>query len=284
MELSKTKKPSQVHAAVTTLVNKQQMKTVPVRSLSLPKGVPVPHFDTLKEVVAHFNGDELKAVDVLNKYGRQKDSLVNAREFLSLVVADAVSYKDGDKEYPGYNFPILDRKTKKPITGDAKKDDPETESDHLNRFVKAVVTGALTVKGFTVTGKDDAEKTKSVWGLLQTVIDAHGPFPFDLNESKRAGGKAKNPPKYATDAAVSIIGGGAKRVADWTKKFEEGYESGGYGRVEPIEFSPFNQVPPAGSTPEQIEALKQSNIINLAWAVAAVEEQKRNNQVKKEYV
>lgn len=261
------------------------MQTKLIRSLSLPKGVPVPQFDTIAEFMAHMGGDEAKAVEIPNKYGRQKDSLVNARDFLSAVVATPVGKKyDADgKAFDGVGFAVLDRKTKQPITGDAKKDDPETESDHLDRFAVAVATGKYTVKGFTPTGKDDKEKVKSVWELLQKIIDQHGPFPFDLKQATRVG-KPKNPPKFALDAAVSIINGGVERVKEWTKRFTEGYESKGYGFVEPIEFSAFDQVPVKGATAEQIEATRQSNINNLAWAIAAAEEQKRQNTAKKEYV
>jgi hypothetical protein len=258
------------------------MQVKKIRCLSLPEGVPVPHLDTWAEVKEHFGGDELRAVDVLNKYGRQKDSLVNAREFLSTVV-DAVSpvVEDG-KTYNGFAFPLWDRKTKAPLKKDDEKASPETDADHLNRFCEAVATGTHQVKGFTPTGADDEKKIESVWGLLQKVIDQHGPFPFDLKQATKAGGKPKNPPKYAIAAATNIINGGAARVKDWTAKFTNGYESKGYGFVEPITFKPFDQAAPKGATPEQVEAVRQSNITNLAWAIAAVEDQKREN-AKTEY-
>jgi hypothetical protein len=254
------------------------MKTVHVRSLSLPKGVPVPHYDTLVELREHVKGDDNKLVDVLNKYGRQKDSLVNARDWLSEVAAKG----DAELKIPSLGFPVHDRETKKPLTN-TDKDKPETESTHLDRFVTAVAAGKHQVSGLTVTGKDDEEKEKSVWAFLQTLIDKHGPFPFDLNEKARAG-KPKNPPVWAKDAATSIVNGGAKRTGEWVDKFTNGYESKGYGHVDPIEFSPFDVAAAKGASPEEVEKVRQTNITNLAWAIVAVEEQKRAKQAKAEYV
>lgn len=245
------------------------MKTVHVRCMSLPKGVPVPHLDTLAEAKDHVKGDENKIVDLLNKYGRQKDSLVNAREYIS-------------QEVDKTGFKIHDRKTGKPLLGN-DKDEPETDTDHLERFVTASVAGKASAPGLTVTGKDDKEKIKSVWAYLQTIVDKHGPFPFDLNQKARVG-KVKNPPVWAKDAATSIINGGAKKVAEWTDRFTNGYESKGFGRVGPIEFSDFDQVAPKGASAEDVEKVKTSNINNLAWAIVAAEEFKRAATAQKEYV
>lgn len=247
-----------------------------IRSLSLPVGVPVPHFETLDEARKHLNGNELLIVDLLNKYGRQKDSLVNARDFLSEVVDTEAGkvFKYDDKEFKGLGFPRLTKK-------DGDKTVPsETETEHLDRFASAVAAGKVTVPGFTPTGTDPAAKEESVWTFLQKVIEQHGPFPFDLNASTRVG-KPKKPAVYAVTAATNIINN--HNEAGWAKKFTQGYESPGFGFVDPITFSDFQQKPAKGATPEQVEAVRQSNINNLAFAIMAVEEFKRSKQTKAEY-
>lgn len=261
------------------------MEVKSVRSLGLPKGVPVNQFTTMAEATKHHKNGELGILDVINKYGRQKDSLVNARDWLSGVVDKTLS------------FPVWDKKTKKPLLG-TDKDEPETESSHIERFVDGVVSGKVSVpavtlsdevtppvpiKAFTPVGKDDKEKTASVWIYLQSLVDAHAPWSFDLNAATRVGGKAKNPPKFALDGATSIFSGGDKKIAEFTKKFTEGYKRADGIVIDGFAFAPFNTVAPAGANAADVEKVRQTNLTNLAWAIVTAEEQVRAKSAAKEY-
>lgn len=245
------------------------MKVNNIRCMSLPKGVPVQEFDTLAEALSHVKGDETKLVGVLNKYGRQKDSLVDAREYLSEQV-----------EALGFKIPTHQEKQ-----GDKTVAVPDwTDKEHLNNFVSAAADGKVKVAGLTVNGGDLKAKKESVWTFLQSIIDKHGKWTFDLNETVRVS-KAKKIPQFLLDAATTIINNGAKSIAKWQKNLTEGYNSEGYGDIEPVAFAPFNQTAPAGASTTDAEAVRKSNIENLARALVQVEDQKRalRKDLKKEY-
>jgi hypothetical protein len=230
--------------------------------LDLPKGVPVPHFETLSELLTHLGGGpqaEVKLVGIANKYGRQKDSLVNARDHISEALEKVV--------------PRLDKTTKKPVDWNSEKVDPETENAHIDRSVGVLVGGKASAPGLTVNGGTDQEKAKSVWAYVQSaIVDKHGPFAMDLNASQRVG-RTKNPPKWAITAAESILKN-PKSVQTWMDNFTNGYKAKGFGDIPAgsIGFTPFN-------TPDAT-----ANVANLAWAINAAEEFKRENSVKSEYV
>ena len=229
------------------------MKTDRIRCMSLPKtgGVQVPQFEKLSEALSHVKGDETKLVDVLNKYGRQKDSLVNARDYISEQV-DIGGFK---------------RLTKKGAipTDDTEFSDYETETNHIDRFVAAAITGKATFAGLTVTGADDKLKSASVWTFLQGVLDKHGPFPFDLNATVRTGRSGKIG-KTFYDVADKIIANNSQQT--WIDRWTKGYKNKQGVEIPVIPFASFIEQPAKGARTEDVDKIKVSNRENLARALS----------------
>jgi hypothetical protein len=237
------------------------MKTVHVRSMDLPKGIPVPHFETIDEIRKHLKSGDAGIVDLINKYGRQKDSLPNSKDWF-IETLESLGFKQA-------------RADGKPATGeDGEK--LESDSKMLDRFVASVVKGTFTVPGFTVTGADDKAKTASVWEYLQGLVDKHGDFTMDLNASSRVGG-AKKVPVHCIEAAKRVIANGAKSVAKWKKNFEGGFDFDGV-QIGSIPFAPFDTAIPAGAKEEDAAAIRKANETNLARAIAAAFDAKAAKQ------
>jgi hypothetical protein len=248
------------------------METIRVRSLSLPLGVNVPHFTDLKEALASVKGDQAKILEVINKYGRQKDSLVNARSYLSDTVADSLKFA---------------RLTKKgeAVTDKTEATDIETESDHLNRAVAAAIAGQWTPPGLTIPAPvagakpEDVEAAAeaAVWSFFQSIIDASpaeggfktGEFPFDLNATARVGKKKKIAP-WAINAARTIITNGSQ--AKWVTQFTNGYTDRAKVAHPPVAFAPFDVKAADGQDPVAVE---NSNVENLARAIEIDEENRK---------
>jgi hypothetical protein len=238
------------------------MKIEYVRSMSLPKGIPVPHFETVKEVLSHLKTGEAGLVELTNLYGRQKDSLPNSKDWFNDLL-DGWGFKRQTKD-------------KKPATG-AKGEKLESDSDYVDRFVASAVAGQVTAPGLTVTGKDDKEKTASVWAFLQTHVDkVQGGFPMDLNAASRVSG-SKKIPAHAIEAAKRIIANGPKRVAEWVKKFASGDVFPDV-KIGPIAHGPFDTAVPKGADEATAQATLKTNEDNLARAIAAAFEEKAKKQ------
>lgn len=227
--------------------------------MSLPKGIPVPHFETLDEVKKHLKTGEAGIVELVNKYGRQKDSLPNSKDWF-IDTLEGLGFKQV-------------RSDGKPATGE-KGEKLESDSTMVDRFVSAAVAGKLPtpVAGLTVTGADEKAKTESIWSFLQGLVDKHGDFPMDLNASSRVGGPKKLP-KHCIDAAVRIITNGAKSIDRWKKDFSSGFNFDGV-QIPPIAFGAFDTPVPKGADEATAAAIRQTNQDNLARAIAAAFEAK----------
>lgn len=220
--------------------------------MDLPKGIPVPHFETLDEVRKHLKTGEAGIVELVNKYGRQKDSLPNSKDWF-IETLEALGFKQVQSNG-------------KPATG-AKEEKLESDSKMVDRFVAAAVKGEVKPPGLTVTGKDDKEKAESVWAFLQGLVDKHGDFAMDLNASSRVGGPKKIP-AHCLDAARRVITNGAKSIAKWTAQFTNGFDFDGVA-IGPIAFAPFDVAPPKGADETAIAAVRKANEENLARAISA---------------
>ena len=215
-----------------------------------PLFIPVERFETLKELLAHVNGDESKIVEVCSNYGQQKDALVEGREFLSTKIVEL------------YKFPRL-TVTEKVDGADVQVDD-DTDNDHIKRFIAAVAQG--TANTDLVTGTTVEARQVEIATLLQSVINAHGPFTMNLNAAQRVG-KPKEPADYALKAAAGIIA--AKGEQTWVTRFTKGHAG-----VPPTPFDSFVNKPAKGATAEETEAVNKANVRALAFAIMAREKEK----------
>lgn len=260
----------------TTEQHNKHMKTVTIRTEGFRKegGVKVNQFDTLKEILASVGNDEGKVVGCINLYGQQKDALPESKDFL-----------DAHIESLGFKQVLKGSVTDKTPAGvtppaDAKNPKLESQSTYHARFCKAVATGAFKVTGVTPTGKDDAEKTQSVWDYLQGVLDKHGAFSFDLNSATRVS-KTKKIPEFAANAAKQIIANGSQKT--WATRFTDGYVDKQKVTHPAFAFADFQAVPPAGATPDVVAATADTNFRNLAWAIVQDEENRKNATAASNY-
>jgi|SRR5882724_1873570 len=206
-------------------------------NLDLPKGVKVKQYEHLAEI-SKDAGSEAKVVDIVNKYLRQKGPLVKARDFLATECEKRST------------FPAK-TKTVETTADDGTKSTStvweETENKYLERFVAAV-----TKAEFTVDGVEPTEV--SAYQYLQGIADEK---EFECNAAVvERESKPKTPPKYALDAADTIIKNGS--MAKWADKFKK-------AGIEHADFQTGN--------PEADRAA-------LAWAVKEREDRK----AKTEYV
>lgn len=240
------------------------MKNIYIRSVGLPKGMPVSVYSDILEVE---RAAKVLPPDVLakleqyaeilallssgatllfnNKYLAEKGALVEGRDVLSDLIA-----KD-------FAFPMaMEKTTKKYKDGTTEEVEVPawTEREHTNKFRAAVLSGDHEVAGFTRTG--DLEKDAPALGdILQAAIDAKGPFLCDAAAPERIS-KPKTPPKYALAAADNIISKGSQ--AKWAATFQ----------AEGVPFEDF-------TTPDATQ-----NRMRLAWAV----QERENRKSIKEYV
>lgn len=151
----------------------------------------------------------------------------------------------------------------------------ETEGDHIGRFTDALADGSLTLDGFTLPSGDDKVKNNAAIAYLQKLAftcgdktDAEGNpcYQLDVTRPVRVA-KSNLIPKWAMDAAATIIKNGSQ--AKWKANFTNGYTSVAGIAVDPVPFEDFEQVAAAEATPEQAEAIAQSNQKRLAAAVQA---------------
>ena len=259
---------------------------------------PVEQFSTMAEILADFKQDESRVVGVVNKSARQKDALVDCREDVSDAIAAPpdkgleLEYNGKKVKLPGFGF-ARKMKTKK-VEGKPDQQVPDwTDQEHIDAFIASVASGAFTVPGFTPTGTDAAAKSASVRSLIQTrIIDAHG--PYTLKGSLLAEARVRKPktaPQWLLQAATGVINAcldpktgkfnpNAKGIAKWRHNCEKGYETEvppGSGRkvtLQPITPAPF-WTPEDNKDPKVNEAIRATNINNLALAFDEFEAQKR---------
>ena len=210
-----------------------------------------------------------KAGDVarcVNADRRQKVALVQFRDDLSDVI-----------EKLGYARKV----TTIQKDGKAVEVPDETEGKHISRFVDALATGNFTPADFTLIGQDDKAKEACATAYLQKLAFTCGDekdeqgnscYKLDIARPDRQPGTGLLP-KWAKDGAANILKG--TNAASWVEKFTNGFTSPEGIAIDPVAFSSFVDVAPAGSTPEVIEQTLQRNIKHLAAALVAYDKQKR---------
>lgn len=259
------------------------MKVDRIRTIKLPLGIRVLQYEDadvrkLLEVPANLT----LVTDIINKYCRQKDALVEFRDDLTVALIEDIK------------FP-MEMETVK-VDGKDVKQPAETPGEHLIRFISALIKGEFVHPKFPVTGADNNAKEASVYAALQTFADTMGDtdikgvaiprdektgrltapgysYRLDIARPERKPGKAKTPPDYAIEGATSIINNGSE--AKWAEKFTKGFKDAQGVTIDPIAFQPFDTKAPKGADAAAVEAVRQTNITNLAWAIAEKEAQVR---------
>lgn len=259
------------------------MKVSRVRTIGLPSGIRCLQYEEADITKALTVPANLVIVtDIINKYLRQKDALVDFRDDLITTLTDVIK------------FPMLVETVKedgKDVTVPAEK-----PGEYLDRMVVALVKGEFTHPKFPVSGADNKAKEASVYSALQAIADTLGDvdekgaavardpksgrllapgfaYKLDIARPERKPGKAKTPPDYAVEAAQNIINN--KSEAKWAEKFTKGFVDANKVTIDPISFESFVTVPKPGATAQEVEACRALNITNLAWAIAEKEAQVR---------
>ena len=178
-----------------------------VGSLGLPKGFSIEQYETLAEIQADTKSDAL-IVDIVNKYCRQKDCLVDGRDKL----AEMVNAKTGF----AWVTKTVTSKDKDGVESTSEEID-ETEGKYLSRFVEAIVAGDFSSQDFPVSGDTVEAKTASVNEGLQRYADS---IPLRVNAfTPERTKKDKQAGKLALAAADNIIKNSSQDK--WSKTFKK---------------------------------------------------------------
>jgi hypothetical protein len=272
------------------------MKVAYVDSMGLPNGFRVLQYEDaeiakIAKLVS--NPEQLTALtDIINKYCRQKDALVDGRDDLLTALQQDLSFK-------------LKTKVVKE-DGEDVEVPAEKPAQYLERFVTAVMKGEFKHARFKVdAAANDEQKEAAVYTALQTLADECGDtdaegksigrdektgrlltkgfaYRLDITRPERKASKPKTPPKYAIEGATSIIN--AKNEKVWLDRFTKGYTDPNGIVIDTISYLPFDSKAPADSKPEDVERVRNTNITNLAYAIVAKVEQVRAKTAKKEFV
>ena len=201
-----------------------------------------------------------RVTDCVNADRRQKIALVDARFDLSEKIT-AITFSRLTKQITKDNVSV---------TVPA-----ETEGEHIKRFTDALVKGTFETPGFTLPSGDEKQKETAAYAFLQSIASTCGDKTFnnqpayvlDITKAVRKPGTGLIA-KWAMDAAATIIKNGNQ--AAWVTKFTSGYTSPRGIAIPPITFGDFTAVAAHHSTPEQVQAVHETNQKNLAKAIAEV--------------
>lgn len=169
--------------------------------------------------------------------------------------------------------------------GEAQEVPDETEGEHINRFIDALVAGSFTHPSITISSGDEKAKQNSAYDALQKIAFTCGDkktddglpcYELDVNRPVRTGGGKVGLPKWALESADKIIANGS--TANWASKFTAGFTSPRGIAIDPIAFDSFVQVAPEGSTADTIQATNERNRRNLAAALVAYDRQEKSKQ------
>jgi hypothetical protein len=261
-----------------TFVCKQQknktMQVSYIRSQGLLRGFRVKQYEDHEIAKLAADSTTLRLVtDCVNKDRRQKVCLVDARS----------QFLDKLCKLTGYVRPT----TTATVEGEAVETLANTEGKDIDAIRAQLTAG--TLKHASVSGKTNEEREPQVETLLQNIADSCGDtddtgkpletppcFVCDVRKAERAPAKPKEPNKRAIANATNIINNGSEEK--WVTKFTKGYTSPTGGAIPPISFLPFTTKPAKGADAAAVEAVRQTNIKNLAFAIMAVEEHARRNQ------
>lgn len=244
-----------------------------VTSMDLPKGIPVEQY-TSPEITAAVAKDPKvldRLTEIANLYLRQKDALVDARDWLWETIKKKTSYLGFETE------------DVKAADGTITKVEKYPEQKNINKFVADLLTGTFKTDKVVITGTDSETREASVWSVLQSWIDAASktetddkgaevPLPAgrlsrwynDFTKAPRVG-KAKVPAKWASEQALVIINN--KSEAKWVKNWTAGYTNKAGIKIDPFVFQPFNTVPAKDATAEVVGSTRETNLKNLAFAL-----------------
>lgn len=213
------------------------------------------------DVVALVNQGKVAEVTIaINADRRQKVALVEFRSDLSTKINElGFGIKTTTAKKDGEDVTVPD----------------ETEGEHINRFIAALVDGSFVTTSITISSGDAKAKEVSAYVGLQFLADQCGDqktpdgqpcYILDVNRPVRTGGGGNLLPKWALEAATKILAGA--NVDSWAAKFTNGFTSPEGIVIDPIPFSPFNT---AGTD----EATVNQNRKNLARALVDYDKQKR---------
>ncbi|MDE2097272.1 MAG: hypothetical protein KGL39_08525 [Patescibacteria group bacterium] len=262
----------------------------------------VVEFEPADILAASQNPESLaRIVECVNADRRQKVALVDARYDLSQRVGQ--NDLDGKPfDPPGLGF---QRKTKG--TGDDVAWD-QTENDHIKAFVDAVASGAFTVPDLTLPAGDMETREKAVWAYLQTLADKLGDsiindgqvkgtsvisetgasvpdgttcYVLDLARAVRKSGQGPAIPKYALEAADTIIKNGSQEK--WYNNFTHGYTAASGIIIDAFSVTDFRHHAPHHATADEKEAVHQANRKALARAIHTARTQENEKTVKQEF-
>lgn len=283
------------HARVELVNNNKQqtekktMRVDLIDSMSLPKGVPVAQYQKLDEALTDVKKTKLQpgttpedvVVGVLNKYARQKDCLVDFRDWLWTTIKARTGWT-------GYKTEQV-KQGDKMVTVEA-----EPEQKSINRFVAQLVDGSFTHKDFNLTGiTNEEQREAAVWAVFQAWTDAASktidkyndkgdlvgtePLPagqlsrwqVDISIPERKS-KPKTPPEYATKNAESVWSDTdktgkpkAKSLKDRLQGWFDTFTKKGF------DFPDFRDT----TNPEAAK-------VNLAWAIKADSDWEREQREK----
>jgi len=264
------------------------MKVAYISTLGLPKGVRVQQYEESEiKKLLDTPANLVIVADIVNKYLRQKDALVDARYDLDTLLLEDIK------------FPTIMETVKE--DGKDVSVRKEKPGEYLDRLVVALVKGEFTHPKLPVTGTDPKSKEASVYTALQALMDTLGDtdaagnaikrdektgrltapgfaYRLDIARPERTS-KPKNPPEYAVTGATQIIAKGSE--GKWKAKFATGFTDANGVVIDPIVHEAFDVKAPKGATTEEVEKIKASNITALAWAIAAKEQQVREKTKSK---
>lgn len=259
------------------------MKVDRVRTIGLPLGVRVLQYEDSDVKKALETPANLAIVtDIINKYLRQKDALVDFRDDLLSVLTQDIGFK------------MLTTTTK--VDGKDVTVPDEKPGEYLDRLVASLISGEFSHAKLPVSGADNKSKETSIYNAFQALADLLGDvdaknvevkrdektgrlltpgfaYKLDIARPERKSAKPKTPPDYAIEGATSIINNGSE--AKWAEKFTKGFTDAQGVKIDPIAFQPFDVKPAKGADAATVEATRQSNILALAWAIAEKESQVR---------
>lgn len=264
------------------------MKVERVRTIGLPLGVRVLQYEDADIKKSLETPANLTIVtDIINKYLRQKDALVEFRDDLLSVLTDVIGFK------------MLTVTTK--VDGKDVITPDEKPGEYLDRLTAALISGEFSHARLPVTGADNKAKETSVYNAFQAIADTLGDvdakgvaIPVDPATKKRTAAgfaykldiarpervsKPKTPPEYAVTGATSIINNGSE--GKWAEKFTKGFKDAQGVTIDPIAFQPFDVKPAKDATPAEVEAVRAANILALAWAITEKEAQVREKTAAK---
>lgn len=250
-----------------------QVNYIELTSLALPKGIPVAEYQTSDITAAVAKDPKVveRLTDIANLYLRQKDALVDARDWIWEAIKAKTKYDKFETEEV------------KSSDGTVTKVEKHPEAKNINKFVADMLTGTFKTDVIAITGTTDDTREASIWAVLQSWVDAasktaynettkaDGPLPTgqlsrwynDFVKAPRVS-KPKEPAKWAAEIAQRVIANKseAKWVANWTK----GYTNKAGIKIDPFVFQPFDAVPAKDATAEAAAAVRDTNVKNLGFA------------------